>query len=667
MILQKCFIKVFKDFIILSIYLFYFTINIFSQATGIEVQRSNEKVFINGKVFYIHIVKKGETLFSIAKAYIVTVSDITTANPDAVVEIKIDQVLRIPVATMRKEEVIVKKNDEQIIHIVAMGQTLYSISRIYGVSVAEIEKLNPEVKIDSLQINQVLKIPVSKKEITENQDNLKAGFIIHKVKEKETIFSLSKQYRLSQDSLFKYNKSLAREGLKAGQDIIIPVNNENTPTETVKVDTSSEIKKEVLHSPTVMVKVDSSTEIKKEVLPFISFVNCDSLPKSINEKNLQVSLLLPLFSSGTYTSDVESNDESHTDEKIQLKQPDEFSPISVNFIEFYQGVILAMEDIKNKGIQINLYVFDTEKGASRITEILKDQNFQKSNLIIGPVFDDQIKIVSEYAAKNGINLVAPINCNDKLLSGNASIFSVNPGKTYEIAADINLLRPDTSKNTLVIYKADSINTGAYGEFKKALAKKLGKDTAFIKSVFVFKNDFSIVKSSIDSLHENIVISPVIDEIFVTNLLGTLESKLIDNRISVVGMRDWISYSGIDLNYFYDLQMTYNTPFYIDYNDINVKKFLKNYRLFFGTEPVKDSKYGFNYAMLGYDISNFFVNAYYSYGKEFSKYICCSKNKGIAASFKFSKVSSSEGYSNIFLHSVKYNKDYTIQVDTSTNK
>jgi LysM repeat protein/ABC-type branched-subunit amino acid transport system substrate-binding protein len=636
-----------KAFVILYVCMFCFSINTYSQGAGVEVVRSNEKAYINGKVYYIHIVKKGETLYSIAKAYTVTVSDITTVNPESVVEIKVDQVLRIPAAAMKKEEIIVKKNDGQIIHVVAAGQTLYSISRIYGIGVAEIEKLNPEVKIDSLQINQVLKIPVSKKEITLNQGQLNAGFTVHKVIEKETVFSISKQFGISPDSLYKYNESVAKEGLKTGQDIIIPACKQIPVIE--------------------IVKVDSSSVIKNNEQLFVPVVNCDSMPIYKYEKSLNVSLLLPFFTSGTYNADNESSDESHNDENIQLKQPDEFLPLSINYIEFYQGVLLALDEIKNKGVQVNLYVFDTEKSTSRITGILKDQNFLKSNLIIGPVFNDQIKIVSDYAAKNGITLVAPVSCNDKLLSGNASIFSVNPGKSIELTADISLLRPDTSKNTMVIYKADSINSNPYTEFKQALAKKLDKDTAYVRPVFVYNNDFSYVKSAIDSLHENIIISPVVDEIFVTNLLSTLESKLVDNRISVIGMRDWISFGGIDLNYFYDLQLTYNTPFYTDYNNSDVKIFLKKYRSFFSNEPVKDSKYGFNYAMLGYDISIYFVNAYYLYGKEFSNYVCCMKNKSLAAPFKFSKISSSDGYSNIYQHTVKYNKDYTIKVDTSMNK
>jgi LysM repeat protein/ABC-type branched-subunit amino acid transport system substrate-binding protein len=538
---------------------------------------------------------------------------------------------------------------------VAAGQTLYSISRIYDVPVSDIEKLNPEVKIDSIQINQVLKIPaIQKKEILQVQEKANPGFIIYKVKEKETVFSISKLFGISQDTLLNCNKLVAKEGLKAGQDIFIPVVTHILSQNIATTDSSS-----------VHKIADSSVVQKNELIPVKPKINCDSIPSPLFEKNLQVALLLPLFSGGTSGSDAESNDESHNEEKIQFKESDEFSPIAANFIEFYQGILLALENLKNKGLQVDLYVFDTEKGSSKIEEILRNQNFKKCNLIIGPVYNEQVKLVSDYATRNKIFIISPISGNNKLLNGNSSLFQIVPSKSFEIDADLNLLKPDTSKNIIAIYRADSINPESYNDFKQALAQKFNKDTVFIKSIKVCNNDFSIIKTAIDSLHENIVISPVTDEIFVTNLLGNLESKLVDNRISVIGMKDWANFTGIDLNYYYDLQLTYNSPFYTDINDNYVTDFLKKYRLCFGTEPVRISKYGFNFAMLGYDICSYFINAYYMYGKDFIKYLPCIKNRTLVAPFNFIQVGSSDGYSNTFQHLVKYNRDYSIQIDTSS--
>jgi LysM repeat protein len=637
--LKKLIIKYFNIsiLIILSFNLFVFY-NLKAQTAKIEIQRSTEKVLIGGKVYFVHVVKKNETLYSIAKAYNVTVSDITSINQGAVVEIKPEQALRIPEPTIHSSELEIKKENNQVLHIVAPGQTLYSISRIYGVSVAEIETLNPEVKIDSLQINQVLKIPhISKSDDQIKDSSSNSGFILHKVEEKETLYSLSKKNNVSQDQILEANENLAKEGLKIGQEIKIP-----------------------LIIPPSNIKADSLTNSEdKASRPKPSKINCDSVIADLKEKVLNIALLLPMFSSGTYTSDVESTDENQNDDKSQVKQTEEFNPISINFIEFYQGILAGLESIRRKGVQVNLHVYDTEKGISKLEVILKDPDFQKNDLIIGPVYADQLKVVSEFSIKNKIYLISPVTANDELLNTNPFIFQINPGLHREMEANIDLIHPDTSKNIIVVYSSSVLYADQQADFKALLKNKIKSPLCRVKEFTVFDNDFSSVKSEIDSLRENVIISPVTDEIFVTDLLGTLESKLVYCNESIIGMLEWNQYSGMDLNYLYDLKFAYNSPFYVDFEKNNVKEFLKNYRLLFGTEPVRNSKYGFNYGMLGHDVAFYFASAYSKFGKNFAQNLPCIKNDFLTTPFEFSKVSFEGGYANTYLLSVKYNKEYSI--------
>src|ERR1035437_5714234 len=63
----------------------------------VVVERSKDKVIISGTAYFIHQVKKGETAYSIATAYGITVTDLTRENPPAVYGINEGQTLRIPV------------------------------------------------------------------------------------------------------------------------------------------------------------------------------------------------------------------------------------------------------------------------------------------------------------------------------------------------------------------------------------------------------------------------------------------------------------------------------------------------------------------------------------------------------------------------------------------
>ncbi len=630
-----------KHFNKLILLVFFLNLVVFSHLTAqpakIEIQRSTEKVLIGGKIYYVHVVKKDETLYSIAKAYNVTVNDITSINPGALVEIKPEQALRIPEPTVHPAEAEIKKEDGQVLHIVAQGQTLYSISKIYGVSVADIETLNPEVKIDSLQINQVLKIPSAAKpeeQVKEQPSN--TGFILHKVEEKETMYSLSKKFNITIEQITGANENVAKEGLKIGQKIKIPLVT-NAPKE--KTDSLPKIEDKALKQKPAHINCDSAIELK--------------------EKTVNISLLLPLFSSGTYTSD-ENTEETQNEDKPQVKQTEEFNPVSVNFIEFYQGILTGLESIKRKGIQVNLHVYDTEKGVSKLEGILKDPDFQKSDIIIGPVYTDQLKIVSEFSVKNKIFIISPVSANDDLLNKNPFLFQINPGLHKEMEANIDLIEPDTSKNIIVVYSSSVQYADQQADFKAILKNKIKDPLCRVKEFTVFENDFSAVKSEIDSLRDNVVISPVTDEIFVTDLLGTLESKLVYCNESIIGMLEWNHYSGIDLNYLCDLEFSYNTPFYIDFEKDNVKEFLKNFRLLFGKEPVKKSKYGFNYGMLGHDVAVYFGSAYLRYGKNFAQNLACIKRDFLTTPFEFAKTSYQGGYINTYLLSIKYSKDYKIE-------
>ncbi len=70
----------------------------------VPVERSRDKVIISGTPYYVHVVKKGETAYSISKAYAITVEELNKENPPAVYGIKEGQALRIPVREIVQDD-----------------------------------------------------------------------------------------------------------------------------------------------------------------------------------------------------------------------------------------------------------------------------------------------------------------------------------------------------------------------------------------------------------------------------------------------------------------------------------------------------------------------------------------------------------------------------------
>ena len=123
-----------------------------------DIHKTRSSATINGLKYYLHTVEKGQTLFAIAKFYGRDVNDIVIDNPEAIDGIKPGQTLKILIDKKKSSEITAQDTANYILHTVEKDQTLYSITKQYGVSAEKLKTLNPELK-DGLKVNQVLKIP----------------------------------------------------------------------------------------------------------------------------------------------------------------------------------------------------------------------------------------------------------------------------------------------------------------------------------------------------------------------------------------------------------------------------------------------------------------------------------------------------------------------------
>jgi LysM repeat protein len=159
-----------------------------SPQTKAEIQKPQDSVGIrtvNGKVFILHEVTKGQGLFSISKRYGVSVDEINSNNPEVANGIKVGQIILIPSKVNHenaaKEKTVNKpaetkqsdnesKSNEEQIHIVKTGETLYKVASLYKTSINNIRKWNT-LKSDNLNIGQKLIVKKGSK-VSDNKPEL---------------------------------------------------------------------------------------------------------------------------------------------------------------------------------------------------------------------------------------------------------------------------------------------------------------------------------------------------------------------------------------------------------------------------------------------------------------------------------------------------------------
>ena len=182
-------------------------------------------MILEGTVYYVHVVKPGETLYAISKAYNISQKEIAVENPGVISGLQIGQSLKIPVEPKLSNEVDTSELQEPgktgRYHTVQPGETLYGIGRLYNLDEEQIRQANPGVTPEQLRPGQLLKIPETVTAPEEPNYN-EEGFVYHRVKRRETLYSIAGYYNVTVDEIRAVNPELGWGGPKTGQVIKIP-------------------------------------------------------------------------------------------------------------------------------------------------------------------------------------------------------------------------------------------------------------------------------------------------------------------------------------------------------------------------------------------------------------------------------------------------------------
>jgi LysM repeat protein len=622
----------------------------------VVVEKSKEKIVISGIPYYLHIVKKGETSYSISKAYGITVEELNKENPSAVYGLKEGQSLRLPVSSEPVAPVVAKAPSVQnrddaryIYHKLNPGETIYFLSKSYGVSENEIVTSNKGIDINKLPVGAEIAIP-RREFMTEKQtfEVTQDKFLFHKVVKGETLSSIAEKYGVTVRELRRENRDTRFP--QVGDYIKVPGVKpaESAGAEPVKAE---EPPVAVVAAPATVKKI-GYTEVKKL------------------KGSFDVAILLPFYlRENSQRSESDNSEQSKNKKKVVFRSDDWIYPRSIDFVEMYQGILLAADTLRSLGMEVNLYTYDIKSDTVELTRLINSGKLAGMDLIIGPVYSGNLAKIASYARNLNIPVVSPVPLySNEALANNPNLFLANSSLSLEIAQK-KLARKlsEYYDNNFVLIHSDTLGTGEeLKRFKNLLLTELSyrmpyEDIRFKELQFYSRSKFgndsiNRLSHSLSDHNKNIVIiaseeSPVISETIED--LHSLSRKFDLRVFGYPVMRD---IDNLDPKYFFDLDIMVYYPFWIDYSKANVKSFISDYRDKFLTEPVAKS-----YAWSGYDIGYYFLSGLAIHGKDFIEHPEIHNPELLQSEFDFARADKSSGFENQKLFLIRYSKDYEVKM------
>ena len=629
--------------------------------------------------FVMHKVRSKETLYGLSKRYNVTQKEIIDANPalkGGVLPVGTE--LRIPAASapekMHKQEdtrVDMSKDqkpqkledDEYKYYKIQPGETLYSISKKLNANVQDVKKANKGVNEDQLPAGYMLRIPKSSiKKVKKAPAQQGPLFKYHKVRRKETLYSLARKYNVDVDILRKVNSDLDLSRLKKGTMLKIP--------------TSAWFEEIYQREQKVVVK--ETPKVVRTVKDSLAYADCISYDYSASQPTLKIGLFLRfnVYDSKKVNIITEEDDNGEVIEKEREEKI--ISNKSKVFVEFYEGMLMALDTLKKENTNIELFVYDTHSDSTdKIKEILNRPEVADLDMIIGPAFAINLQPVSDFAKQHDIKLVYPFSTINPELTANPEIFQVSPVDTLLFETMENeILRNVKGKRVIVIRTKD--NSAYENKLSKEIKEKIFWNSlqSGVQPDYV---EFRFVQGELNGLEElfvkgadNVVIIPSKNEAYVSSIVTTI-AGITKNRhfdVTLWGLPDWLRFQSLKPEDVHQLNGHIFSYYRMDYDDPETMAFIDKYRTWFHTEPMTISPYfqkasvrsAFSrYSAWGYDVSYYFINALKTYGKNFEYCLDDYNPHLIQSNFKFKHISNWGGMYNTGLFILNFTSDYQLQI------
>ncbi len=530
-----------------------------------DVVVSKEKANIGGKIFFVHKVLPKQTLYSISKAYGITEAELVAANPDCKEGVKAGSILFVPVTGENAGAAAVKPVEKD-------------------------EKTEPEVR------------QAAPEETIEDDTTLEIDRVIeHPVRWYESLTSIARKYKISVAEIMAYNGLTDTDSIR-GRTLLIPVYKERKAQEPEDPEDPETNNRDDEASGKDNTGEDPVTPVRKQ--------RWYSAAEPIH-----IALVLPFNASTTPAAP---------------------------FLNFYSGALMAVQEQKEKGAHVILNVYDLAQGAQTI---LDDPRFQESDVVIGPVEASTLDPFLSFSDQHGVILVSPLDHKaDSLADTHPFFFQAPASSTTQLN---NLIASVRGRNQGPVYLVTS-NTTDEGKLIERFEEQLHADGISYRKVSL--TELPDMVSAASRLEPARVVIGSENRMFTAEVISALNALSKQN----VPMQVWCTnrvrnYETSDPDALFNLGVRTSVPYFIDYSNPDDQAFVRKYRSFFYTEPD-------DFAFQGHDVLSYFIHALMQQGSAFIDHADLHPMQLLHCNLHFVREDEKSGWRNHATRNLIYDKE-----------
>lgn len=589
--------------------------------------------------YFLHTVTKGQGLYSISRMYGVTEADIIRLNPGSEIVIKAGEQLRIPQVKKTETNTVESTPAEHIggvgeqFHTIKAGETLYRLTVTYGLSAREICNANPGLSAENFKVGQVIVIPKKKEGFIQEAVQPTRSIlqmeqpketpetkrfdcrIEHVVKRKENIYRISRMYGISELELVNANPELRERKMRTGEVLCIPYKKNEQEKQT----------KPVHEEKPVEIVLPTNEEL---------FAESKAVPEDIEQ--IKVAVILPLLLEDSISSD-------------QMKM-----------VEFYEGMLLALDSLKKQGVSVDLHIYDSGNKMASLNPILSRPEMREMNLIVGPVYETHITEVAAFAEATGIRTVIPFARQVDQVFTNPYIYQVNTPQSYFYSEVYDHFFMQFPHPNVIFFDApEEEDDGLIDGFKREMSYRGIPYTTLLADTATNKDTILTV---LDTERQNILMMTSEKSGSLNNMMPVFQLVKRDTAatkfdIHLFGYPQYQVYTNNHLASFYEIDTYFYSSFYTNNLLPEAQAFHQKYRRTYSKEIV--NRYP-KYAILGFDIAYYFFKAIHLYGTDIDNRLDEMQYTPLQTGFKFERVNNWGGFINRKVFFVHFSEDYELQ-------